>query len=345
VKTFVHVRGDFLREGEEARPGVLSVLHPFKPRGANPDRLDLANWLVDPANPLTSRVAVNHIWQHLFGKGLVSTPEDFGVRGEPPSHPALLDWLATEFIRCGWSRKEIIRLIVTSATYRQSANARPELAAIDSNNTLLARQNRFRVESEIVRDLFLHCGGLLQTDLKGPSFHPETTADFKALGSAGAFTWVDTQGPEKYRRGVYVFEQRTVPYPVSATFDAANPNESCPRRESSNTPLQALTLLNNPIFFEATQGLARRLLRAPGSDRDRIVFGFKLCLAREPSREELLRLRQLYELTRRSALQDPVAAAKMVSNIEAVSQKVPDAAACLLLAQVLTNLEEFLTRE
>src|SRR5205085_1413965 len=141
VKTFIHVRGDFLRKGDEVRPGVLSALHPFKPAKEIPDRLDLARWLVDPANPLTSRVAVNRIWQHLFGRGLVATSEDFGVRGESPSHPELLDWLATEFMRQGWSRKGLIRLIVSSATYRQSAHVRPELASLDPNNTLLARQN------------------------------------------------------------------------------------------------------------------------------------------------------------------------------------------------------------
>src|SRR6185436_6244233 len=172
------------------------VLNPFRPRSEVPDRLDLARWLVDPDNPLTSRVAVNRIWQHLFGRGLVGTPEDFGLRGEPPSHPELLDWLATEFLRLGWSRKELIKLIVSSETYRQSSHVRPELSSIDANNTLLARQNRFRVEAEIIRDLYFASGGLLNAEIKGPSFRPPVPDDFKAMGRAGAFTWSETKGPE-----------------------------------------------------------------------------------------------------------------------------------------------------
>jgi len=346
VKTFVHVRGDFLRKGEEVQPGVLAALHSFKPRAQIADRLDLANWLVDPANPLTSRVTVNRIWQHLFGRGLVATSEDFGVRGEPPSDAQLLDWLATEFIRLGWSRKELIRLIVSSATYRQSARMRPDLASLDPNNALLARQNRFRVESEIVRDLYLCAGGLLNAELKGPSFHPPATDDFKTLGSAGAFTWVDSEGPSKYRRGVYAFTQRTVPYPVSMTFDAANPNESCPRRETSNTPLQALTLMNNPTFVECAQGLGRRMFLAPKQTvSERIAYGFELSLGRKPSREELLRLQKLFEQERRLVASNRKAAANLIGNFEVEQCEIDEAAALVAVAQVLMNLDEFLTRE
>ena len=346
VKTFVHVRGDFLRQGDEVRPGVLAALQPFKPRGETADRLDLANWLVDSANPLTSRVAVNRIWQHLFGRGLVATSEDFGVRGEPPSHPELLDWLATEFVRVGWSRKELIRLIVSSATYRQSARIRPELASVDPNNALLARQNRFRVESEIIRDLCLAAGGLLNAEIKGPSFHPPATDDFKALGSAGAFTWVDSEGQEKYRRGLYAFTQRTVPYPVSMTFDAANPNESCPRRENSNTPLQALTLMNNPTFVECAQGLGRRMFLAPKQNSsERIAHGFEVCLGRKPSREEMVRLQKLFEDERRLAASNRKAAATVIGNVEVDQRDVEDAAAFVAVGQVLMNLDEFVTRE
>jgi len=346
IPTFIHVRGDFLRKGEQVQPGVLAALHPFHPRGEIPDRLDLAQWLVDPANPLTARVAVNHLWQHLFGRGLVASSEDFGVRGEPPSHPDLLDWLATEFIRVGWSRKEMIKLIVGSTTYRQSAAVREELASSDPNNILLARQNRFRLESEIVRDLYLACGGLLKDDLKGPSFRPWTSDNFKALGGAGAFTWTDSEGPEKYRRGLYVFTQRTVPYPVSATFDAANPNETCPRRENSNTPLQALTLLNHPVFSECAQGLGRRMFLAESANAaDRISYGFELCLGRKPSPAELARLQQLFNDERRLANNDRNAAAKIVGEVEVDQTEIKDAAGLILVAQVLMNLDEFLTRE
>jgi len=342
VPTFVHVRGDFLRKGEEVEPGAPAFLNAFKPHCNKADRMDLARWLVDPTNPLVSRVAVNRIWQHLFGKGLVATPEDFGARGDAPSHPELLDWLATEFMG-NWSRKALIRQIVCSATYRQSANTRPELASIDPNNTLLARQNRFRLEAEVVRDLYLSCGGLLNPLVKGPSFRPQTSADFKALGAAGAFTWTDSEGPERYRRGMYIFAQRTVPYPVSMTFDEANPNESCPRRESSNTPLQALTLLNNPIFFEATEALAGRIAKFSGTDHDRITFAFELCLARKPSNEETKRLLRLLQ-DLRSLPVSVVLSVQPNRNPQSVIRD-RDSSAYLLIAQVVMNLEEFITRE
>jgi cytochrome c553 len=345
-RTYVHVRGDFLRRGDEVQPGVLSVLQEFKPRSAKPDRLDLAHWLVDPANPLTARVAANRFWQHLFGRGLVSTPEDFGVRGERPSHPELLDWLATEFIRQNWSRKEMIRLIVSSATYRQSSRYRPELAERDPQNTLVARQNRFRLEAEAIRDGYLAVGGLLNDELGGPSFHPYMPDDVKALGAAGAFTWVDTEGAQKYRRGLYIYAQRTVPYPVSMLFDQANPSETCPRREHSNTPLQALTLLNNGIFVECAQGLARRMMTRRGSSpRERIESGFELCMAREPGGAELDRLDKLFEDERRSARGNCASGARQGGSRSSQKTADPDGAAYVAVAQVMMNLDEFVTRE
>ena len=345
-KTFVHIRGDFLRRGEEVQPGVLSALHPFRPRGSKPDRLDLARWLVDPANPLTARVAVNHFWKHLFGRGLVATVEDFGLRGDAPSHPELLDWLATEFLECGWSRKEMIKLIVSSATYRQSSGARVDLKDRDPSNLLLARQSRFRLESEIVRDLSLAAGGLLNGTIGGPSFHPRTREDFKALGAAGAFTWADSSGPELYRRGLYVFAQRTVPYPVSTTFDAANASESCPRRERSNTPLQALTLLNNEVFVECGQALGQRLSRLDAaSPRERMRYGFEVCLGRQPTAEELNRLQRLYDETAGLACQSPENSAKVVGNYHRSEASLAEAATWVAVGQVLMNLDEFTIRE
>ena len=215
-----------------------------------------------------------------------------------------------------------------------------------ANNALFARQNRFRVESEIIRDLYLSAGGLLNAEIKGPSFHPPATDDFKALGSAGAFTWVDSEGPEKYRRGLYAFAQRTVPYPVSMTFDAANPNESCPRRENSNTPLQALTLLNNPTFVECAQGLGRRMFLAPKQNSsERIGYGFELSLGRKPSRDEMLRLRKLFDDERHLAASTRKAAASLIGNVEVDQRDIDEAAAFVAVAQVLMNLDEFVTRE
>ncbi|PYI80608.1 MAG: hypothetical protein DME26_21260 [Verrucomicrobia bacterium] len=346
AKTFVHIRGDFLRRGEEVSPGVLAVLNPFNPRGANPDRLDLARWIVDPASPLTARVAVNHLWQHLFGRGLVNTPGDFGVRGDRPSHPELLDWLATEFIRCGWSRKQMIKLIVTSATYRQSSTIRPGLSEGDPQNILLARQNRFRLESEIIRDLYLAAGDLLNPDIGGRSFRPHLPEDVKAFGGAGGFNWADTEGREKYRRGLYIYAQRTVPYPVSMTFDQANPSEACPRREQSNTPLQALTLLNHGIFVECAQGLGRRMLTEPvGGPREKIQHGFQLCLGRKPTGEELARLEKLYGDELRLTGNEPATAAKLLGAIKANERPVPEAAVLTAVGQIILSLDEFISRE
>ncbi len=324
--THVHVRGDFLNRGERVEPAVLQTLNRFQPRKETADRLDLARWIVSPENPLTARVAVNHLWLHLFGRGLVNTPEDFGTRGEPPSHPDLLDWLASEFQQRGWSRKEIIRLIVTSATYRQGSDVRPEMLARDPQNELLARQNRLRVEAEIVRDLFLDASGLLNREVGGPSIYPPIPEDVKAAGYGVGGEWVVTEAPERYRRGLYVANRRTVPYPVAMTFDQANPNECSARRERSNTPLQPLSLWNNPVFAECSEALARRMGEAAGDRRAKILFGFRICLGREPSRAELHRLEKLFtdEVKRAGATEE--------QGWRAV-------------AEVLLNLDEFLTRE
>lgn len=336
-KTFVHVRGDFLTHGDEVEPGVLRVLNVFQPRSCQsaihnpqsetkPDRLDLALWIVSTNNPLTARVAVNRLWQHLFGRGIVNTPEDFGTRGEAPSHPELLDWLASEFESKGWSRKQMIRLIVTSAMYRQSSQVRSDLLERDPQNVLLARQSRFRVESEVVRDLFLSAGGLLNDEVGGPSIYPPIPEDVKAAGYGVGGVWAETEAPEKYRRGLYVANRRTVPYPVSMTFDQANANECSAQRERSNTPLQPLALLNNTVFAECAAALAKRLEGAAGDTRGKIQFGFQTCLGRKATRAELNRLDQLFrdELRRAHASQPQ---------------------AWRAVADVLLNLDEFLTRE
>jgi hypothetical protein len=366
ARAFIHVRGDFLRKGEEVKAGTPAVLPRLICRKSDPDRLDLARWIVDPAHPLTARVAVNHVWQHLFGRGLVNTPEDFGTRGERPSHPELLDWLAVAFSspsHCenkppnaergtrnaepglAWSRKALIKLIVTSATYRQSSNFRPELAERDPQNILLAHQNRLRVESEIIRDLSLAVSGLLKDDLGGPSFHPHMPDDVKKFGAAGAFSWTDTEGPEKYRRGLYIFAQRTVPYPTSMTLDQADPTQTCPRRERSNTPLQALTLLNHGLFVECAQALGKRLLQMPArTPRDRLERAVELCLARPPTRAELDRLEKLFLNQLAIARTDPTASATL-TGLDRTQPRLAEAASLVALSQVLLNLDEFMTRE
>ena len=319
-ETYIHERGDFLRKGEPVQPGTLKVLHPLKPRGQNPDRLDLARWLMAADNPLTSRVAVNHIWQQLFGRGLVNSVADFGTRGEMPSHPELLDWLATEFPRLNWSRKAMIKLIVMSQTYRQSSHYRPELAERDPQNILLARQSRLRLSAENVRDVHLAVSGLLNRKIGGPSVRPPMPSDIAALGYADSIRWTQSEGADRYRRGLYTFFQRTVPYPMLMTFDAPDSNTTCTRRERSNTPLQALTLLNDPVFFECAEVFGRSLSSHPGTTEKRLAQTFKRCLAREPRPEELARL-------------------------EAFFDRQPPDLAWVALTRTLMNLDEFITRE
>lgn len=362
-KTHVHIRGDFLRPGDEVQPGTLAVLPPMKPRREKPDRLDLARWIVDPANPLTARVAVNHVWKNLFGRGLVATVDDFGTRGEKPSHPELLDWLAVAFSspreigrsrrqaspqHLGWSRKALIKLIVTSATYRQSSKIRPELNELDPNNVLLARQNRHRVEAENVRDLYLAASGLLNPAIGGPSIRPQLPADIAALGYANSVKWQESTGGEQYRRGLYIFFQRTVPYPMLMTFDAPDSNTSCARRERSNTPLQALTLLNDPVFFECAQALGKRVARdvaggASEAAEARIRRAFEVCLSRAPSDAELARLRQLYEGQLELLRKAPGSTGKIVGETDAAEPET--LAALVAVCRIIMNLDEFLTRE
>jgi hypothetical protein len=364
ARAAIHIRGDFLRKGDEVGPGTLSILPPLQHRGAAPDRLDLARWIVAPEHPLTARVTVNHLWQHLFGRALVNTPEDFGSRGERPVHSQLLDWLAVTFSSSavaskvnsssamfqppglGWSRKAFIRLVVTSATYRQSSGVRPELHERDPDNVLLARQSRFRLESEIIRDVSLAVGGLLNDDIGGPSFRPHLSDDVKELGSAGAFTWTDSEGPEKYRRGLYIFAQRTVPYPTSMTFDQADSSQPCARRDRSNTPLQALTLLNHGLFVECAQGLGTRMLEWPVKEpRRRIEHAFELCLSRRPTPAELTRLERLWDDQLRFARHAPASFLKLAGDSPTTLAAPAEVASAVALSQVLLNLDEFMTRE
>jgi mono/diheme cytochrome c family protein len=344
-KTQIHIRGDFLRKGDEVEPATLSVLHPFKPRDETPDRLDLARWLFEPTNPLTGRVAVNHIWKHLFGRGLVATTDDFGTRGEKPSHPELLDFLATEFPRLNWSRKALIRLILTSATYRQSSAVRPELVSRDPNNILLARQNRLRLEAEVIRDAHLAVSGLLNAEIGGPSVRPPLPSDLTSVGYANQIKWKNSEGPDKYRRGLYTFFQRTVPYPMLMTFDAPDSNVTCTRRERSNTPIQALTLLNDPVFFECAQALGRRIASTSEADtKEKVRQLFAACLSRPPSPAELDRLVHFHEVQSRLVKNSPISARALTGMSETDGENF-EAATFVALARTLMNLDEFVTRE
>jgi hypothetical protein len=341
-KTNIHIRGDFLQKGDEVQPGTPAFLPPLQPRGEVPDRLDLARWLVDPANPLTARVTVNHVWQHLFGRGLVATENDFGTRGEKPSHPELLDWLAGDFIAKGWSQKALIKEIVLSATYRQSSHWRADLADRDPLNVLLARQGRFRLEAEVVRDVNLAVSGLLNAAVGGPSIKPALPPDLAALNYAGGLKWTESTGSEKYRRGLYIHYQRTVPLPMLTTFDAPEASVTCTRRERSNTPLQALTMLNNSVSNECAQSFAHVLAKQTGGLPDQLRFGFQTALGRPPEAIELARLEQFAKGQKSEFEQAPETAQAVLGG---KAQPDADAATLVAVSRVLLNLDELITRE
>lgn len=348
--THIHTRGDFRAPGERVEPSTPAVLPPMNANG-RPSRLDLAMWIVDKRNPLTARVLVNRVWHELFGRGLVITSEDFGTRGARPSHPDLLDQLAIEFIENGWSMKQLIRTIVTSSTYRQSSDERPDLAERDPDNTILARQSRVRLSAELIRDSALAVSGLLSPAIGGPSVRPPQPDSVTKEGFSN--TWVASEGPDRYRRGLYTFIQRTSPYGPFINFDLPDPSRSCTRRERSNTPLQALNLLNDPVFVEAAQALARRIeayamrrMREHGSvtTDECIDYAFRACLARSPKAEELVRLREYLDEQTAIFETEPGTALALVTERQTSEDSV-EPAAWIALSSVLLNLDEFITRE
>jgi hypothetical protein len=359
-KTFVLKRGEFLEplKEQEVVPAGFSTLPAMKRRDdkmAMADRLDLARWLVSPDNPLTPRVTVNHIWRQLFGRGIVASVNDFGVRGEKPSHPELLDWLASDFSgqskienqksNIAWSRKALIRLIVTSATYRQSSRHRDELLEIDPQNTLLARQNRLRVEAEIVRDLSLDVAGVLSKKIGGPSVYPALPPGITDLSYAGNFKWPTSTGDDRNRRGMYTFFKRTAPHPNLTTFDCPDANLTCVERRASNTPLQALITLNNESFLEASQAFAKRMLSNPADDSARLTQAFRLCVARVPSNHERQQLADLLAVNHQFYKAHPEDAKKLVGSTPVSGSSPDETAAWIATSRILLNLDEFITRE
>ncbi|MDE2928845.1 MAG: PSD1 and planctomycete cytochrome C domain-containing protein [Acidobacteriota bacterium] len=344
-KTHIHVRGDFLRKGRQVMPGTPGVLPPMRWRGERPDRLDLARWIVGPSNPLTGRVEVNRIWEKLFGRGLVATSDDFGTRGEKPSHPELLDWLTREFVNLGWSRKDLIETIVLSSTYQQSSQVDPELLKTDPNNVWLSRQSRFRVESEVTRDLFLAVGGLLERRVGGRSIRPPLPEDVAKVGYSSGVKWPESQGTDKYRRGLYIHFQRTVPYPMLMTFDSPDSNTACIRRTRSNTPLQALTLLNDHVFVDCARSFARKITEVKSTDEDRLRYAFRRALAREPDPVEMSVLTKLLDDQEQVFAAGEGSAAKVAGPGFPGELSQEQAAAWTTVARTILNLDEFVTRE
>jgi mono/diheme cytochrome c family protein len=341
-ETHLFIKGDFTRPSDKVQPGVPEVMHPLTssrrsdPAATNelPNRLDLARWTVDPANPLTARVLVNRVWQQYFGHGLVETENDFGTQGSLPTHPELLDWLASEFKQPSaavpWSLKHLHRLIVTSTTYRQSSRVRPELATIDPLNKLLARQTRLRLDAEVIRDSALFTSGLLSPKLGGPPVYPPQPDGVMNLGQSRR-EWKASTGDDRHRRALYTHFWRATPHPALAVFDAPDGFSACTRRLRSNTPLQALTLLNDQQFYEFADALATRVLKSQAkNDAERIDQAFRLCLSRIPNQTEQQRLQQLL--------------AQQLAQ-EKGDESVRRREAWKTMARVLLNLDEAITRE
>jgi mono/diheme cytochrome c family protein len=332
--TKIQMRGDFLVLGDEVQPNVFSALNPLHVRGRPANRLDLAKWLVSPDNPLTARVVMNRMWQQYFGKGLVETENDFGIQGSLPTHPELLDWLALQFMGepspvrgrvpgAPWSMKRMHKLIVMSATYRQSSKMRPDLRDKDPQNKLLARQHRLRLDAEIIRDSALSASGLLTHKIGGPGVYPPQPPEIFAFTQSN-HPWPESKGPDRYRRGMYTFIWRQSQHPLLSTFDAPDAQVACTKRNRSNTPLQALHLANDPVFVEIARGLGDRIVReGPGDDAGKLTYAFQLCYSRTPSKLEQDRLLSYLQQQR-----------------EASAER-----AWAMVARVLLNLDEFVTRE
>lgn len=349
--TYVRERGSFLSKGDLVHANVPGALNPM-PRDVMPNRLGLAEWLVSEDNPLTARVTVNRFWETIFGRGIVETSEDFGTQGDAPSHPELLDWLATEFISHSWSMKAILREMVTSATYRQSSRVTPELIARDPYNRLYARGPRFRVEAEVVHDLALSASGLLSSKMYGPSvfpYQPDGIWDVPYSDDK----WVQSSGEDSHRRAIYTFMRRSAPYPSQVTFDAPSREFCTVRRVRTNTPLQALTMLNDPFFFDAARAMAQRMRKDGGeNDSERATFGFRLCASRRPEPEELARIVEFYRQELRHYRQNLIEAKQTIearagSDVAkaANAEDVPELAAWTMVANVLLNMDETITKE
>lgn len=373
--SFIHIRGDFLRHGASVDPAVPVVLTSTEPKlnrgqkeGANASRLSLARWLVSDDNVLTPRVIANRYWQRFFGRGLVETENDFGTQGDRPTHPALLDWLANEFRNPGqhnnmmccsfdeiatvnaanpqaWNVKRLHRLLVTSATYRQSSDSRADLTEVDPMNKLLARQSRLRVDAEIVRDMALTVSGLLDEEVGGPPVYPpqpEGVFDF----TQDKKPWKTSTGRERYRKALYTHLWRSSLYPAMAVFDFPEPNVTCTRRIRSNTPLQSLTLANDETFFEFARGFARRLLETvPLDDSQRLSLAVETALGRQPTSNELARLRGYLQQQRERFARDASAADSFAPKPVPDGMTASEAAAWAAISRVLMNLDEFITRE
>ncbi len=340
-RTFIHNRGEWTQPTDPVEPAVLSVLHPL-PDGAPKNRLSFARWLVSRDNPLTARVVVNRAWAIFFGRGIVKTQEDFGFQGAPPSHPELLDWLAIRFMDEGWSFKKLHRLIVTSQTYQQSSASNAAGDTRDPENVLLWRGPRLRLDAEEVRDAALRSAGLLSDKMLGPSVFPPQPASVTTEGTYGPLKWNTSMGEDRYRRSLYTFAKRTAPFAFANTFDAPTGESCIVRRDKSNTPLQALTLLNDIIIIEAAQALGKHLADTPGTHEERVVEAFLRCYARRPDAEEIAAVMAFHQKQQERFTAAPDSAKALAGDGPAESM-IPRAV-WTAVARALMNADEFVTK-
>lgn len=344
--TRIRHRGEYLSPKDPVTAGLPGFL-PGMPAGLNGDRLGFAQWLVSPENPLTARVVTNRQWAALMGQGIVRTVDDFGLQGELPSHPALLDWLATEFVREGWSVKKIQRLIVTSAVYRQSSSARPELAGIDADNRLFARGPRHRLDAEMIRDGALEAAGILSRKMGGPGVYPPQPPSVTTEGTYGALAWVPSSGEDRFRRSLYTFAKRTAPFAMAQTFDAPSGEACTAKRDRSNTPLQALNLLNDPAQLEASRALAQLLIKTSTNPAERLNQAYRRVLSRPPEPQETADLLEFVQARTRDFLSKPAQAKALMGLSEkdaTPSALLAEQAAWTSMARLLFNLDETLVK-
>jgi hypothetical protein len=345
--TNIQIRGNYQNLGDEVQPRTPEIF-PSLPAGQPADRLAMARWLVSPENPLTARVTANRFWESIFGVGIVRTSEEFGAQGEMPVHPDLLDWLATELQRTGWDVKAFMKLLVTSEAYKQDSSVTPELFERDPDNRLLARGPRFRVTGEVLRDQALFVSGLLSPKMYGKPVRPPKPSSGLSTAFGRANDWETSSGEDRYRRAVYTEVRRNSPYPSFTTFDAPNREVCTVRRGRTNTPLQAFVTLNDPVFVEAAQALARRICEEGGaSDGSRLEFAFRTLLGRRPSSVEAARLGRLLDGLRAGFSEDRERAVKMATDpagpLRAGADPV-ELASWSSVSNVLLNLDEVLMR-
>jgi hypothetical protein len=340
--TYIHKRGEYTQPTEAVKPGVPAFLPPL-PKGTG-DRLAFARWLVSPDNPLTARVTVNRTWAAFFGRGIVRTTEDFGYQGEPPTHPEMLDWLAVQFVRDGWSMKKLQKAIVLSATYQQSPKMTSTNLEKDPKNELLSRGPRLRLEAELIRDSVLKASGLLSPKIGGPSVFPPQPASVTAEGAYGALRWEPSPGDDRYRRGLYTFTKRTAPYAMTITFDGPSGEACVARREVSNTPLQALTMLNDQVMVEAAQALGWQMAAGSGSTEARARELWRRCLTRPPAADELALVVRFYE-SQKKRLTDKASDLVELGGDAEVVRPIIERAAWTAAARAVLNLDEMVTRD